>query len=415
MIEPRQMSIEKEGGIYVFRPGNKDKYGTRYPARFCIPFDGSIQAVGYNPTPHVSSQAVLYGRGDTAKFDRAGGLFGALTNLIANPSVETNTTGWAALGTASLTRVTDYSFNRTYSLRYLYTSGSTGLRYELAGMFAINTTYTFTGRVKKGNGQALNANSFDCYINYGVGGTVAFDSVVHEYDGWYKCKKTFTTGPSVTQHQIGFGNVDDADLRFDGWCLTATDYEVPYFDGASGTGFSWVSTADGSQSSKVAVILFYTTPTLSGSARTIGFWLRAGQVGAGTVWDATTGTADKISLVSGKMQFYSNGSGIFAASNTVTANTWEHWAFTFQGSAAKLYKNGVEIDSALSTFPSLGTSMRIGQTVVPDDRLNGYLDDFFIADSAFSSDQILAIYNQTRPLETVCEFPRSAPLQFKLR
>lgn len=413
-IKPPRFVATKPTTNYKLTLPSSEALSTRYNLKFLLPFDGSTQAVGYNATPDATTTGILYGRGNTAKFDRSGGLFGSLTNLITNPSFETNTTGWVCPGTASLTRTTSTSYDRSYSATYAYTSGTSGFYFENF-TFSPSTTYTFTIRIKKGNGEALTTSSFDCWIDYGISsGNSAFDSVAHEHNGWYKCRKTFTSAGSITDSEIGLGNVDDANLSVDAACLTATAYEVPYFDGASGTGFAWSGGADSSTSTKAAAILFYTTPTFSGTARSIGFWLKAGQVGAGTVWDATTGTADKISLVSGKLVFYANGSSVFAASNTVKADTWEHWCITFQGAAAILYKNGAVIDSAVNSFPSLGTSMRIGQTVVPDDRLNGFLDDFFFTDVTLSADQISAIYNLTRPVESVTEFPRSRPIQLRI-
>ena len=132
---------------------------------------------------------------------------------------------------------------------------------------------------------------------------------------------------------------------------------------------------------------------------------------AGTIWDATTGTADKIRAVSGKLVFYANGSDILSGSNVITPGTWQHWVFTFSGSTAKLYRDGAQIDSGIAVFPSLGASMRIGQTVTPDDRLNGYLDDFFFTDVTLSDADILAIYNAGKPVESRTGWPKPKPVK----
>jgi hypothetical protein len=413
-IKPPRFVVSKPSTNYKITLPAGEALSTRYNLKFLLPFDGSTRAVGYNATPDATTTGILYGRGDNAKFDRSGGLFGSLTNLITNPSFETNTTGWVCPGTASLTRTTTTSFDRSYSAAYAYTSGTSGFYFENFS-FSPSTTYTYTIRIKKGNGEALTTSSFDCWIDYGIAsGNSAFDSVTHEYNGWHKCRKTFTSAGSITDSEIGLGNVDDSSLYVDAATLTATAYEVPYFDGASGTGFAWSGGADSSTSTKADAILFYTTPTYTGSSRSIGFWLKAEQVGAGTILDFTSGTSDRISLVSGKLTFYVNNSSVFAASNTATAETWEHWAITYSGSSAKLYKNGAVLDTAIGAFPTLGTGLRIGQTVVPDDRLNGFLDDLFFTDVTLSDDQILAIYNSTRPVESVTEFPRSRPIQLKI-
>lgn len=410
-IKPPRLIVTRPGSVYKIAPPSSEALGTRYGLKFLAPFDGSAQSVGYSPTPNAATTGVLYGRGNTAKFDRSGGLFDTLTNLITNPSFETNTTGWVMPGTGSFTRVTTTSFDRTYSTLYSYSSGTTGFYFENFS-FSPSTTYTFTIRLKRSDGGSLTTASFQCWIDYGIASGVSnFDTVTHEHDGWYKAKITFTSAGSITDSEIGLGTVSNSSLFVDGAILTATAYEVPYFDGSTGTGFSWSGTTDGSTSVKVTLVLYYTTPSYSGTARSIGFWIRAGQTSAGTVWDATSGSADRISLSGGKIDFISNGSSVFSTGTGITAATWEHFCFTFQGTAAKLYKNGVESATALAAFPTLGANMRIGQTSVPDDRLNGFVDDFFFTDIALDANQILAIYNSTRPVESVCEFPRQKPIQ----
>jgi len=272
MIKPPRLKATQDGASVTIQPPSSEAY-TRYNLKFLLPFDdNNLQAVGYSATPDATKTGILYGRGNNAKYERSLGLFGSLTNLITNPSIETNTTGYAARGTATLTRSSDFAYDRTYSLKYVYGSGTTGVFFENFS-FSPSTTYTFSCRVRRADGGLLDINSFQCWVDYGIAsGNADFDEVEHEFNGWYKVRYTFTSAGSITDSEVGFGSVDDTTLYFDGWCLTATAYEPPYFDGASGTGFSWSGTADGSTSSKVAGILFYTTPSFSGTSRSIGFW-----------------------------------------------------------------------------------------------------------------------------------------------
>lgn len=411
-FKDRYSGLKNSSGRWVLRP--PAEYATRRTIVRHIPFRGNTASFGsLQASPSPPPTGILYGRGKLAKWDRAYWADGALTNLITNPSFETNTTGWVLRGTGSLTRVTTTSFDRSYSLLYTYTSGTTGFYFENF-TFSPSTTYTFSIRLKKPNGGLLDENSFQCWIDYGISSGVSdFDSVVYEGDGWYTARKTFTSAGSITDSEIGVGSVVDASLHADGAILTATSYEVPYFDGASGTGFSWGGTADGSASSKVAANLLYSGTGLANASLTIAGWFWLTSVAATLyLWDMSSG--------GNTYAMYTDGSGVVVNLNsstlrfTTTLNQWTHFAFTKNGATGKTYVNGVEDDSGIMNSLVASTSMRMGHSVAASGHLKGGISDFFIAHTAFSATDLLAIYNSTRPFYSNNARPVDVPFTVKI-
>lgn len=394
----RYSGAKNSSGRWVLRA--PAEYATRRTVVRHIPFRGNTSSFGsLQASPSPPPTGILYGRGGLAKWDRSYWADGALTNLITNPSFETNTTGWVLRGTGSLTRVTTTSFDRSYSMLYAYTSGTTGFYFENFS-FSPSTTYTFSIRLKKLDGGLLDLNSFQCWIDYGISsGLSDFDSVVYEGDGWYTATLTFLSAGSITDSEIGVGSVVDSSLRVDGAILTATSYAVPYFDGASGTGFSWSGTADASTSSKVAANLLYSGTGLANASLTIAGWFYlTSEAATNYLWDMSSG--------GNTYAMYTDGSGVVINLNssilrfTTTLEQWTHFAFTKNGTTGKTYVNGVEDDSGIMNSLVASTSMRMGHSVAGSGHLKGAISDFFIAHTAFSGTDLLAIYNLTRPLYT---------------
>ena len=71
----------------------------------------------------------------------------ARTNLITNPSFETNTTSWTAIG-GSIARVTTQQYHGAYSLAITPTSATTdGARYDTVSLTS-GTTYAYSAKVR---------------------------------------------------------------------------------------------------------------------------------------------------------------------------------------------------------------------------------------------------------------------------
>ena len=77
-------------------------------------------------------------------------------------------------------------------------------------------------------------------------------------------------------------------------------------------------------------------------------------------------------------------------------NTWHHIAATFDGSILKIYTDGVKTGEKLYSG-AIGTNnepLYIGGAVNRDYWFNGKIDELKIYDCAFTSDEIITVYNE---------------------
>ena len=71
----------------------------------------------------------------------------ARTNLVTNPSLETNTTNWAAIG-SSIARSTTQQYHGAYSLAITPTAATTdGARFDTVSLTS-GTTYAYSAKVR---------------------------------------------------------------------------------------------------------------------------------------------------------------------------------------------------------------------------------------------------------------------------
>jgi hypothetical protein len=203
----------------------------------------------------------------------------ALTNLIANPSIETNTTGYATDGTVTLSRSSEEASEGTYSLKWVYTSGSANVYYILSPDFATSTDHYFKVRAKRASGAAISSTHIRPLINWGSGNTGLLTTATYTPlgDGWYEIAVPFTSGATVTISiasltvQAGYTSEN---WYFDCWQVTATDHNPAYFDGSFGTGYAWTGTAHASTSTKVDTDLDYTGVMTTGVSAEGGVTVR---------------------------------------------------------------------------------------------------------------------------------------------
>lgn len=115
--------------------------------------------------------------------------------------------------------------------------------------------------------------------------------------------------------------------------------------------------------------------------------------------------------------YTNNGSsayGYWNYSNNVTAGTWHHWCFVFDGAGsgnsgrAKLYIDGTAITLTYAgTIPSAFADMSsddfyLGDnTLVTNRRWNGDVDELIVTDAAQSADWITSYYNNTKSSSTM--------------
>lgn len=83
---------------------------------------------------------------------------------------------------------------------------------------------------------------------------------------------------------------------------------------------------------------------------------------------------------------------ILDITNTVTTSSWNFYALTYDGTTAKLYRNGNLDMSVATTSTSTPDTLQIG-AYAGSNNLNGYLDNIRCYSTALTQTQIQAIYN----------------------
>lgn len=163
------------------------------------------------------------------------------TNLITNPSFETNTTSWVNNSAVSMARVTTQSFFGAASLRTQTNTTGTGAYYDAGSAIATGTTYTFSAYMR-----GLGTVSF-----FAFGATSGFivSKTIKLTNDWRRYTITFTfTGADASRafgvNQSGSGT---ADIYIDGVQLEAKPYPTTYIDGDQ-EDCIWLGAAHGSSS-----------------------------------------------------------------------------------------------------------------------------------------------------------------------
>jgi len=132
------------------------------------------------------------------------------------------------------------------------------------------------------------------------------------------------------------------------------------------------------------------------SSGTVMFWLYARSVtGNRRISGGETTFECRLNGASMLHEFFSNNA-TNPTGQTATINTWEHWAFTWNGTNKSVYRNGVQVYSATNTHGSpvtgifcIGTSQHdLGGT----NYFYGAIDDYRVYNSAVSASIIQSIH-----------------------
>lgn len=150
------------------------------------------------------------------------------TNLITNPSIETNTTGWTA-SLATMTRDTARSFFGAAALKLNYgTAGAGSYAYTQVSV-SPSTTYTLSAYafVESATGAAAGDNAMavvDGATTYAVTG------LTKRVGHWRRWTLTFTTGAATTSVYVDL-YCPKGVVFWDGVQLEAKPYVTTYIDG----------------------------------------------------------------------------------------------------------------------------------------------------------------------------------------
>ncbi len=129
------------------------------------------------------------------------------TNVVTNPSFETNTTGWAAKGAATLSRITTQSYDNGASMQAA-TTAAVGDGATYAYSLAATTQYSLSMYVKTNSG---GFNVFEIgYSNDGATDTSCSTNLFGETAKWARYTCTFTTGATSGSPYIYIKQINGA-------------------------------------------------------------------------------------------------------------------------------------------------------------------------------------------------------------
>jgi hypothetical protein len=173
--------------------------------------------------------------------------------------------------------------------------------------------------------------------------------------------------------------------------------------GANGTvkGGTWTRGRIGGALAFDGVDDHVTVPGLKGwtpTAFTVAFWLKPDatadfnqQVGAPQGW--------------GRFRFHTGAEGnVYCGTSvgqrfhvrpgTVTVGDWQHFAYTFDNGAARFYRNGAQLASAIHAMPVVWTGLEIGQNGAQT--IDGGADDVRVYERALSADEVRTLADPVR-------------------
>lgn len=331
------------------------------------------------------------------KFGKAVQVAEATTNLVTNPSFETNVTGLANYnGLTAISRITTDSYIGASCAQCTCSAGAARRACIIVDGLVSGATYTVSAFMK------TSSTVGNCFIviktrtNGNETRTLTAVFPQQQASSWTRIVATVTleSGENGLLPNFGLTTANEGDLFWiDGIQIEQKAYATPYCDGSLGSGHAWSGTAHASTSSRTAAQISY-KQALSASAGTVMLWWRP---------DAYNSAANGNYVIwagSNYTDFSILGNGFIliggqSASVSAAPNTWVHIAITWQGTAAAIYKDGAQIATLTISPISLAATMTAGRTGYPS---NGLIDEFVILDYAADPKLIRAIYESDAPV-----------------
>lgn len=175
----------------------------------------------------------------------------ATTNLCANPSFESGTTGWAASGTNTIAQSSSDAWSGAYSLKCTYQDNTTLASYAIT-LPTVSVDYTFTARVYLPSNWDGGAVSF---AGANFTSSSESDTATCSMTGvWTKIETTMTADTDVTGNvTIVCASTPTAGryIYVDAVQIEQKSYDTTYCDGDQ-EGCKWIGAAHGSKSSRPA-------------------------------------------------------------------------------------------------------------------------------------------------------------------
>jgi len=177
------------------------------------------------------------------------------TNLITNPSFETNTTGWVTSG-LTVTRDTVYQYVGNASAKLTGTGGTYYLRSGYMPV-AAGITYTLQAMIAKvaGTGTGnLSIRWYDASYTYLLINACSFDATLHTWRR-YDCTHAAPATAVWAYVMIRFSGMSDSVELYADALSFSHGLPTTYGDGDHGPGYSWTGAAHASTSERLTTTI----------------------------------------------------------------------------------------------------------------------------------------------------------------
>jgi len=377
-------------------------------ARMICHYDGSKTPgdVSFNPTGHMGQVATHNGTvyGGAGKFGKGATFINELTNIVINPSVEIDTTGYSSQSNSTIARTGFDSAFGNYSLLVTpsHATSNNGVRYQVS--LTSGQSYAFSSSFKGKSGLKYRVN----FLNSSFV-SIAYTEIVSNGD-WQRVGVVLTAPSTGTYHlqvQPYDNGADFTPFNVDGYLLTNTAYVSPYFDG-SFQNSSWSSSDHASTSTSTMGRLTYNNNTVPISTGTVCYWLKIDAITNGaygqTIFQHVGSTGNfwmYVRPTDGNL-IYSWGSTLYASGDIPVDGNYHFVVMTRDNSDTKVYIDGVLSGQVSNTaFAKHSTNpLNIGSLPSSGEEraTNGTIDEFAIIDRALNADEIKAIYESDAPI-----------------
>jgi hypothetical protein len=168
----------------------------------------------------------------------------ATTNLIINPSLETNTTGWTPVGATTFTRTQDrVAVAGDYVATVVFAAAARFER-DVTVQTAAATAYTFSVYVCGSTAETIALGIWDDVTGYSWGSAESISG------GWKRISVTKTFGAGSASRYVEIVGSGACTIYFDAFQLEQKAYATSYCDGTLGYGYAWTGTAHASTSTR---------------------------------------------------------------------------------------------------------------------------------------------------------------------
>ncbi len=358
-------------------------------------------------TGHLGQVGAQFGglRGEAGKFHKSVVPAAAATNLVGNPVAHTGT-GWWGTVSAGTTRSTDFAKYGTAC--YKIVDDTTSWVFLLTPNLTVTASTQYTGSFWFHDGDGNWVRRIDTvttqvgatWMNFGVFRNEANHDLYVRY---------YSNIGTILETGVDLGVAATA-FYVDGFQLEQAADETPFFHGSMGPGFSWVSTAHASSSSRVKSYITYpTNENFNREQGSISCWVY--YPGHHTndyprIFHYYESGTDQLVLL-----FQNTGNTAYAVMSsggtnkyvysTALVTGWNNLIITWvDGGDFKFYTNSALTGTQTSNTP-VGTksgTFYVGSDHNGNTNLNTYLDDLVILDRVLSQDEIDQIYYSDLPV-----------------